>query len=105
VVLGGAPAHLRVRSCAEAAGELAPDVELDVRVTHQQRLGVRVDGDELHAAEPDLDHPVDGVHAAAADADDLDDGQVILRCCHVLCPLFESVCCTGAAEGFGRTFT
>jgi hypothetical protein len=33
------------------AGQLAADVELDVGVAHQQRLGVGVDGDELHALE------------------------------------------------------
>jgi hypothetical protein len=27
---------------------------------------------------PGVDHPVHGVHAAAADADHLDDGQVVL---------------------------
>ena len=67
---------------AEAAGQLATDVELDVGVAHQQRLGVGVDGDELDALETDLDHSVDGVDTAAADADDLDDRQVVLRCCH-----------------------
>ena len=85
VVLGGLLADLGVGAGAEAAGELAADVELDVGVAHQQRLRVGVDGDELDALEPDLDHPVDGVDAAAADADDLDDRQVVLRCCHVGC--------------------
>ena len=82
VVLGGALADLRVGSGAEAPGELAADVELDVGVAHQQRLGVGVDRDELDALEADLDHPVDGVDTAAADADDLDDGEVVLGCCH-----------------------
>jgi hypothetical protein len=68
---------------AEAPGQLAADVELDVGVAHQQGLRVGVDRDELDALEADLDHPVDGVDAAAADADDLDDRQVVLRCCHV----------------------
>ena len=83
VVLGGLAAHLGVGAGAEAAGELAADVELDVGVAHQQRLRVGVDRDELDALETDLDHAVDGVDAAAADADDLDDGEVVLRCCHV----------------------
>ena len=74
VILGGLAADLGVRAGAEAAGQFAADVELDVGVAHQQRLGVGVDRDELDAAEADLDHPVDGVDAAAADADDLDDG-------------------------------
>ena len=82
VVLGGLAADLGVGAGAEAAGELAADVELDVGVAHEQRLGVGVDGDELDALEPDLDHPVDGVDAAAADADDLDDRDVVLRSCH-----------------------
>jgi hypothetical protein len=50
---------------------------------HQQRLRVGVDGDELNALQTVLDHPVDGVHAAPADADDLDECQVVLRCRHV----------------------
>ena len=83
VVLGGPVADLGVGARAETPGELTADVELDVRVGHQQRLGVGVDRDELDALEADLDHPVDRVHAAAADADDLDDREVVLRCCHV----------------------
>ena len=85
VVLGGLAADLGVGAGAEPAGELAADVELDVGVAHQQRLRVGVDRDELDALEPDLDHAVDGVDAAAADADDLDDREVVLRCCHVGC--------------------
>jgi hypothetical protein len=80
VVFGGLGAHLRSRSGAEAAGQLAAYVELDVGVAHQQRLGVGVDGDELHALEPDVDHPVDSVDATATDADNLDHCQVVLRC-------------------------
>ena len=78
-VLGGLAADLGVGAGAEAAGGVAADVELDVGVAHQQRLRVGVDGDELHALEALLDHPVDGVDAAAADADDLDDGEVVVR--------------------------
>ncbi len=83
MVLGGLAADLGVGAGAEAAGELAADVELHVGVAHEQRLRVGVDGDELDALEADFDHAVDGVDAAAADADDLDDGQIVLRCCHV----------------------
>ena len=39
-----------------------------------ERLGVGVDRDELDAAQLLLDHPVDGVAAAAADADHLHPG-------------------------------
>jgi hypothetical protein len=80
VVLGGLLPDRRVRPGAEATGLLAADVELDVRVAHQQRLGVGVDGDELNALQTVLDHPVDGVDAASADTDDLDDRQVVLWC-------------------------
>ena len=98
VVLGGLRADLGVGAGAEAAGELAADVELDVGVAHQQRLRVGVDRDELDALEADLDHPVDGVDAAAADADDLDDREVVLRCCHV----GASHCCSPLGCGDSR---
>ncbi len=35
-----------------------------------ERLRIGVDGDELHAGHAFLDHPIEGVAAAAADADD-----------------------------------
>src|SRR3954447_25385440 len=84
MVLRGLLADLGVGAGAEAPGELPADVELDVGVAHEQGLGVGVDRDELHTLEPDLDHPVDGVDTATADADDLDDRQVVLCCCHGL---------------------
>ena len=98
VVLGGPGADVGVGAGAEAAGELAADVELDVGVAHEQGLGVGVDRDELDALEPDLDHPVDGVDAAPADAHDLDDRQVVLRCCHGS-PLLR-LNCHPQAEGY-----
>ena len=78
VVLRRLPTLVGVGAGTEAAGQLTTDVELDVGVAHQQRLGVGVDGDELDAAQTGLDHPVDGVDTAAADSDDLDDGQIVL---------------------------
>ena len=78
-VLGGLAPDLGVGARAEAAGGVASDVELDVGIAHQQRLRVGVDGDELDALEALLDHPVDGIDAAAADADHLDDGEVVMR--------------------------
>ena len=68
----------------EPAGELAADIELHVGVAHEQRLGIRVDGYELDTAKAELDHAVDCVDAAAAYADDLDHGEVVLLRCH--CP-------------------
>ena len=82
VVFGGAPADLGVGARAESASEVAPDVELDVGVAHQQRLRVGVDRDELDPAQAEFDHSVDGVDTAAADTDDLDDGEVVLVCRH-----------------------
>ena len=58
---------------------LAADVELHVGVAHEQRLRVGVHRDELDALQARVDHPVDGVAAAAADADDLDHREVVLR--------------------------
>src|SRR6266540_112593 len=79
VLLGCVAPDLGVGARAEASGSLATDVELDVGVAHQQSLRVGVDGDELHALEPCVDHAVHRVAAAAADADDLDHGQVVLH--------------------------
>ena len=78
-VLGGLAADLRVGACAESAGGVTTHVELDVGVAHQQCLGIGVDGDELHALQAVLDHPVDGIDAAAADADHLDDREIVVR--------------------------
>ena len=58
-----------------------PDVDLQVRVGHQERLRVGVDRDELDAAEPRLDHAVDRIRAAAADADDFDHCEVVASLC------------------------
>ena len=47
--LGRLLAHGRIAPGTQAPGELPADVDLGLGVAHQQRLGVRVDGDELHA--------------------------------------------------------
>ena len=75
-LLGGGEADPRVRAGAEAARRLRADVDLHVGLRHQERLRVGVHGDELDARDAGLDHPRDRVRAAAADADDLDDGEV-----------------------------
>src|SRR5579875_445620 len=83
VLLGGLPAHLRVAAGTKSPGERAADVELDVRLAHEEGLGVGVHGDELDALQPGVDHAVDGVHAAPADTDDLDDGdEALARAAH-----------------------
>ena len=83
VRFGGIAADVGVAARAEPTREVAPDVELDVGVAHQERLRVGVDRDELDAFQTRVDHSVDGVDAATADADHLDDREIILRCaCH-----------------------
>ena len=68
---------LGVRACAEAARGRLPIWILTSASRHQERLRVRVHGDELDPGQSCVDHPVDGVRSAAADADDLDHRQVI----------------------------
>ena len=82
MLVGRVAADLGIGSGAQAASGLAPDVHLHFRVGHQQGLRVGVHGDELDAPEACLDHPVHRVHSTAADADDLDDGEVILGRLH-----------------------
>ena len=71
----------RIGAGTEAASRLRADVDLDVGVRHQERLRVRVDGDELDAAEARFDHAIDRVGAAAADADHLDHREVVATLC------------------------
>jgi hypothetical protein len=79
VLLGRLLADLGIGAGAEAAGEGAADVELDVGVGQQQRLGVGVDGDELDTLQARVDHAVDRVAPTAADSDDLDHREIVLR--------------------------
>jgi hypothetical protein len=76
-LLRGRATDVGVRAGAEPAGGRLADVDLHVGVAHLQRLRIRVDADELDAGEARVDHPVDGVRAAAADADDLDHRDVV----------------------------
>ena len=82
VILCRPAADIGVGAGAKPPGELTADIELDVGVAHEQRLRVSVDRDELDALEPLFDHAIDGVDAATADSDDLDNRQIVLRCCH-----------------------
>ena len=72
----GALADVRIGARAEALGQLVADVQLDVGVAHRERLRVGVAGDELDAAQAGVDHAIDRVRAAAADADDFDDCEI-----------------------------
>ena len=79
VLLGGLLTDLGIGAGAEPARERAADVELHVGVGEQQRLRVGVDRDELDALQSRVDHPVDRVAATAADSDDLDHREIVLR--------------------------
>ncbi len=73
----GAP-DVGVAAGTETTGEITSDVELDVGIAHEQRLGIGVHGDELDAFQPGVDHAIDGVHATATHADHLDDREIVL---------------------------
>ena len=79
MVLGSLTADIGISAGAEAAGDIAADIELDVGVGHEQRLRVGVHCDELDATYAAFDHAVEGVHASAADTNDLDHGKVGVR--------------------------
>ena len=70
VLLDRLPADLGPRAGTQSAGELLPDLHLDVGLVVEQRLGVGVHGDELHAAHAFVDHTVERVAAAPTHADD-----------------------------------
>jgi len=59
-------------------------VDLDRSVRVLELLDVGVDADELDLRDPGVDHPVDRVQAGAADADDLDDREVVALFSHSL---------------------
>ena len=75
VLHGRLLARLGPAARAEALGQLGPDLDLDRSPVGVERLLVGVDGDEIDALDPGLDHPVEGVAAASADADDPDLGH------------------------------
>ena len=72
-------ADLRLGARAEAARERRSQLQLRARGRTLQRLRIGIGADELHAGEPALDHVFDRVAAAAAHADDFDDGTFVLR--------------------------
>ena len=86
VILGGLATDGRIRAGTQAVRQFATDVKLRFGIGHEQSLRVSIDRDELNALEADLDHSVHGVNSAAADADDLDHCQVVLRCRHGCLP-------------------
>ena len=65
-------AALRIAAHAQPARLHVADPDADGRLGEFELLRVGIDREELHAADLSFDHSVDGVAAAAADADDLD---------------------------------
>src|SRR5690606_10909303 len=70
----GLAADLGVGARAQALGHAGAELQLQLGAVVLDRLRVGVGGDELHPVHAAVDHVVDGVAAAAAHADDLDDG-------------------------------
>ena len=77
VLLGRALADRRVAAGAEPAGDLVADPDLVRRVRLEERLRIRVAGDELDAHHLGPDHPVDRIAPATPDPDDADQREVL----------------------------
>ena len=65
-------ADFRIRARAQALGDVAAELQLQLRAAVLDRLRVGVRRDEFHAVHAAVDHVRDRVAAATADADDLD---------------------------------
>src|SRR5690606_22809964 len=112
--LGSPLADLRIGPCAQTAGQLLPQPHLLRCQAAFQGLSVRIHGDEAYAFQFGLDHAIDGVAPASADADDTDFGQslsVPVQMLHsVLLPTAQglltsdgrSVLMAGFSRGEGR---
>ena len=73
---GGFLADLGFCARAEAPGDPGPNLEAGAGGRAFEGLRVGIERDELDILESSLDHPADGVAAAAADAAYLDDGAI-----------------------------
>ena len=96
-------ADLRVCARALALGQLFADLDLGAGLREIQRLHIRVDRNKFNALHAALDHAVDRIAAAAADADDFDINYIIqalfklkTHCCHP--PFYDK-------ESFRLSFT
>ena len=64
-------AHFGIRACALSLGDFVADVDFDRGIRALQRLDVRIDRDEGYTAYVALDHAVDRIVSASANADHL----------------------------------
>ena len=69
----GLTTHVRVGTGAEPLGDLAAELQHGLGGDALERLGIGIGADELHPFDAALDHVIDGIAAAATDADDLYD--------------------------------
>ena len=69
-------ADFRIGARAQAVSQLGAKLDLYRRARHLQRLQVGIGDRKFHAFDTGADHAVDGVAAAAADADDFDLGVI-----------------------------
>ena len=58
---------------AKPLGDLAAELQHGLGGDALERLGIGIGADELHPFDAALDHVIDGIAAAATDADDLYD--------------------------------
>jgi hypothetical protein len=77
MLFGRLTTYFRIAPRTQSARQLPTEVQLQVGVAHEQCLGIGVGSDELHVAEPRVDHAIDGVDTTATDPNHLDDGQVV----------------------------
>src|SRR5690606_11380178 len=94
----GLAADFRVRACAQALGDVAAELQLQLGAAVLDRLRVGVGGDELHPVDAAADHVRHGIAAAATHADHLDDrvrGHFFnqLEMCHDFVLAFFSYVC------------
>ncbi len=68
--------NIRIRARAEPLGEFRPQLNFHRGARAAQRLQIGVGHQEIDAFDVGFDHAIDGVAAAAADADDFDLGVV-----------------------------
>ena len=64
-----------VTARTETAREFATDVDFVTRITHDERLSVGIDCNEVDAAQTSVDHAVDGVDATTTDTHHFDDSD------------------------------
>jgi len=72
----GLTADVGVRTRAETLRDVAADLQTGLDLGVLQRLRIRIRADEIDAVDPDPDHVRNGIAAAPADADHLDDGRL-----------------------------